>query len=248
MKTNETTFQNSTLYNRAHHNEQNPFTVITNTLINDSRLTVVELGLMIKILSNSENYIFNSVYTQQTSGIGKDKYNQSLKKLISLGYISKKAKNKGGWLWVINETPNIPTELTQISSLEESEINDSLETLNNEMIEFNEQPEQDTKINQPEQSEQTTYDKTMIFEEFENYINTNTWNDDNNYYIAEHRIESLIQDYQYSKLEIIRDNFEELRARKQLNWKDYTKIESKLKWLHHYQQVKPEQVAETLPF
>lgn len=108
METNKLSFNNDTQYNRAMH--ENKYTVITNDLINDLRLSPIEIGIMVMILSNSDSFIFNSTLMQKRSTLGKVMFYNSMKKLIEFGYIQKKAKVKGGWLWTINETPVTPTE------------------------------------------------------------------------------------------------------------------------------------------
>ncbi len=96
---------NTTKYNKALHDDKHPFLVVSNELIKDRRLTDEELGLMIRILNNSDGYVFNSTYFQKhVSSQGENRYYKSLKHLQELGYIVKIPK-QGGIDWIINEVP-----------------------------------------------------------------------------------------------------------------------------------------------
>lgn len=98
-------FKNETKLNRTAHDENNFYTCVSNQLIKDERLTIIEVGIMVKLLSNSDGWIFNSSYFKTTLGIGKDLYFKSIKHLVELGYINK-IRYQGGVRWIINETPN----------------------------------------------------------------------------------------------------------------------------------------------
>lgn len=92
--------------------------MVSSKVITDPRLTDEELGLFLKILNNSDDYIFNSSYFQaQVSSQGERKYYKSLKHLQELGYIIKKPK-LGGIDWVINEIPDnvIPNKSTDANN------------------------------------------------------------------------------------------------------------------------------------
>lgn len=89
--------------NREKH--KNKYTVITNNLIRDERLNVIEIGIMAKILSNDDTkYILNMKTLQKESNIGEDSFYKATKHLTQLGYISK-TRIKGGVKWSINEIP-----------------------------------------------------------------------------------------------------------------------------------------------
>lgn len=101
----ERTFKNKTKIVRAEHDKDNHFTCISNRLIQDTRLNVYELGIMLKILSNSDEYVLHTTYLAKQVGISQGKFNKAIKHLISIGYINKE-HIQGGWLWTINEIPN----------------------------------------------------------------------------------------------------------------------------------------------
>jgi hypothetical protein len=101
------TYNNKTEYIRDSHKSN--FMVISNNLVNDSRLNVIDIGIMTKLLSNSNTYIFNSEYfLKNISGINKKLYRDSIKKLQSLGYLQKK-RIQDGVIWSIIEVPNSVT-------------------------------------------------------------------------------------------------------------------------------------------
>lgn len=112
----ERTFKNKTKIVRAEHDKDNHFTCISNKLIQDTRLNVYELGIMLKILSNSDDYVLHTTYLAKQVGISQGKFNKAIKHLISIGYINKE-QIQGGWLWTINE---IPIPLKSDSSPKES--------------------------------------------------------------------------------------------------------------------------------
>jgi hypothetical protein len=103
-------YKNTTIYKRCTHSEEHPFTMVSNYLIRElqaedpkRRIDFTELGFMVYLLSNSDNFIFNSEYTQKKiSGIGQDKYYQTVKHLQKLGYL-KKTRKEGGINWIISE-------------------------------------------------------------------------------------------------------------------------------------------------
>lgn len=232
------------------------YTIIPNSITQSKSLTFDAIGVLTYLLSLPSDWSIVKTNLHKQIHITEYRLDKAFKELIKNNYISTSRKQtQNGWVYTYNVYP-VPTETP----------NNTLEILSKEMEEFKTILEEEiTATEQPikhvdqlpiieniielEAAEQATDINTPIYEEFENYINTNVWENDN-YYIAEHRITSLTDNYDYSKLEVIRDNFEALRERKQLNWKDYKKIEDKLKWLHHYQQViiKPEPIKERLPF
>jgi hypothetical protein len=100
-------FKNSTVYYREQHNAKHPYTVLTNQIIEDDRLNATEKGLMYMILSNSDEYVFNSDYLQKISGLGKVTYFNAIKHLQEFGYLIKRAVSTGGYRWTILESKNI---------------------------------------------------------------------------------------------------------------------------------------------
>jgi predicted transcriptional regulator len=216
-------------------NTDESYTIIPNSILQSQTLTFDAKGVLSYLLSLPTDWsIVKSILHEQV-GITEYRLNKAFKELVDKNYITTyKKQTQSGWVYTYNvyPTPFIKTsteekkETIQAEALQaeapeqkQIEISNSIETLNTEMKEF---------------EEQQTTEHEQLFSEFESYINTNTWVNDN-YYIADHRIETLTQDYDYDKLVIIKDHFQELRDRKQLVWKDYKKIEDKLKWLHHYQ-------------
>ena len=97
-------FRNTTKYNRSLHDENNTYSCIANSLTNNDNLNAIEKGLMLMILSNSDEYIFNSTFLFKRSGLSRRLYFDSIDNLILLGYIQK-YKIASGWNWIINETP-----------------------------------------------------------------------------------------------------------------------------------------------
>lgn len=101
----EKKYLNKTTYNRVEHCKTHPYTKISNYLIDDERLNVIEKGIMLELLKNSDTYIFNNDYFQKyVSGIGEDRYNKAKANLIKYGYIEQ-IRIYGGWNYVINEVP-----------------------------------------------------------------------------------------------------------------------------------------------
>ncbi|MBN2835295.1 MAG: hypothetical protein JXR48_10045, partial [Candidatus Delongbacteria bacterium] len=123
-------YVNTTHYNTAPHDDKHPFLVISNEIIKDQRLSDEELGLMIRILNNSESYVFNSSYFQaHVSSLGERRYYKSLKHLQELGYIIKKPK-QGGIDWIINEVPsNVITDKPKDANNNGSRLEDGVSTV-----------------------------------------------------------------------------------------------------------------------
>lgn len=167
--------KNLTNYNRADHGTTNNYTVISNQLINDNNLNVIDKGIMLMILSNSDNFIYNSIVMQKKSGIGKIAFYSSIKKLITLGYINKQAI-QGGYIWTINEAPIIAEQpqqpMEEQQPTEEAIIEPSVEPIEeististNEIINVNKEP-----INKCD-----TIDEKKLFSEITDYINSDAY-------------------------------------------------------------------------
>lgn len=89
--------------NRAPH--KSGYTVITNLLIRDERLTALDKGIMLMILANdSTKYVLNTTVLHKSTGLGKTSFYGSIEKLRELGYINK-LRFQGGVRWIINEIP-----------------------------------------------------------------------------------------------------------------------------------------------
>ncbi len=110
-------YKNTTVYIRESHNEEYPFTVVSNHLVNDDRLNVTDKGIMLMILSNSDSYVLNVTYLQKESGIGKVLFNKSMKKLQELGYLLKKPIRNGGYKWIVMESTLIYDDLQKLGYL-----------------------------------------------------------------------------------------------------------------------------------
>jgi hypothetical protein len=110
-------YKNKTVYIRESHNEENPYTTISNLLVKDERLTASEKGLMLMILSNANYYVFNSSFLQKESGLGKVQFNKCMKRLQELGYLLKKPLKNGGYKWIVMESTIIFNDLQKIGYL-----------------------------------------------------------------------------------------------------------------------------------
>jgi hypothetical protein len=110
-------FKNKTVYIRESYNEEHPYTIISNYLVKDNRLTATEKGLMLMILSNKNIYVLNSSYLQKESGLGKVQFNKSMKKLQQLGYLLKKPVKNGGYKWIVMESTIIFEDVQKIGYL-----------------------------------------------------------------------------------------------------------------------------------
>jgi hypothetical protein len=97
-------YKNETQYRRTTKDQEHPFTIISQTLIRDTNLNLIEVGIMTYFLSHDDSYILNMTYVQKISGIGQDVFNKSIKHLIELGYVLK-VPYFGGVCWIINEIP-----------------------------------------------------------------------------------------------------------------------------------------------
>jgi hypothetical protein len=116
---------NKTNLNRA-KNETNS-TSISNSLINDKRLSLIELGIMVKVLSTDDDFIFNSTNFKKDLSIGDDRYNKAITNLIEYGYIEKN-RLQSGFQWVFNEVADEQENL----AIKEIEIETPLIKQNNE--------------------------------------------------------------------------------------------------------------------
>ena len=78
---------NRTTILRAPKDKDNPFTRISNALINDKRLSDAEVGIMVRILANADEWIINKELQQKKSLLTEGSFNASWKNLIKYGYI-----------------------------------------------------------------------------------------------------------------------------------------------------------------
>ena len=101
--------RNTTIYHRSVKDKNNYYTMISNKLVKDDRLSFIEVGIMTWILSNNDSFILNKGFIQKRSGLGRTVFNRAWKALEDLGYIqSYKAMISGQgsvYQYTINETP-----------------------------------------------------------------------------------------------------------------------------------------------
>jgi len=76
---------NSTKYVRSPRDRDNPFTRISNSI---AKLPAVEAGIMLQILSNSDDWVINKEVIKKRSGLGRDGFKGAWNSLKSKGYIS----------------------------------------------------------------------------------------------------------------------------------------------------------------
>lgn len=99
-----------------------------------TKLPIIESGIMFKILSNTNEWIFNKDIFQNNSGIGKDRFERAWNNLIKLGYITQEKISDGksfGWNYTFTESPTgeiRPSENTM------SEISDNGKTMDGKGI------------------------------------------------------------------------------------------------------------------
>lgn len=88
------------------------YTRISNDLINDSRLSLKEKGIMLHILSKPDNWILNIKEIANNNQDGEKAVYSGIKKLKEYGYIVLKPvynefKKITSWIYYINESPSI---------------------------------------------------------------------------------------------------------------------------------------------
>jgi hypothetical protein len=103
--------KNQTQFNRAKKDKENLYNCFS-TNLND--LPIIELGIMIKILSNSDDWIINKLYLQKNSGLGRVQFSRAWNNLVKLGYITEQPI-QGGWLYIITENPH-STKMTSVKN------------------------------------------------------------------------------------------------------------------------------------
>ena len=113
MKTKKT-IKNEIAYFRYKHDKAHPYAMISMSLLNDSRLSYLELGLMMKALSNADDFSFVASYNQEQSGFGQDAFYKGSKHLQELGYLIKTPKVGGGWKWIVIESKDTIETLKEL--------------------------------------------------------------------------------------------------------------------------------------
>jgi len=108
---------NNTTYVRSPRNKENPFTRISNSI---AKLPAVEAGIMLQILSNSDDWVINKEVVRDRSGLGKDRFKKAWNHLKTLGYISiKQIPSQNGKIryeYTIYENPGVLNPPSEIES------------------------------------------------------------------------------------------------------------------------------------
>jgi len=78
---------NRTIIIRSPKDKDNPFTRISNLLINDHRLSGTEVGVMVRLLANADDWIINKTFEEKKSRLTRGGFNTAWKNLIAYGYI-----------------------------------------------------------------------------------------------------------------------------------------------------------------
>lgn len=117
---------NKTIYNRAKHSDEEHFTIISNTIVKDIRLNFTEKGLMLYLLSNSDEFVVNKSVIIKTSGLGRKAIDNAFTKLKELNYIQYFYKNNIH-TWIINESPEYcpKSNTTKVTSQKYNHSSDS---------------------------------------------------------------------------------------------------------------------------
>jgi hypothetical protein len=105
-------YTNTTKIYRAPHDNKHHYLKISYNLLLDSRLTLDELGIMIKILKNSSpTHVLYMDKLKQECGLGADRFYKATKNLQKYGYLKKFSK-QGSTRWLIYESPFTTKENT----------------------------------------------------------------------------------------------------------------------------------------
>lgn len=95
-------YTNTTTYNRAIHDTTHNYLMLSYNFLDDDRLNVIEIGIMILILKKSDDYVLNIIFLKKQCGIGDDRFYKAIKNLQNYGYLNKKNK-QGSTDWIVNE-------------------------------------------------------------------------------------------------------------------------------------------------
>ena len=68
-------------------NRRTPYTTISNTPLQDKRLSLEAVGLLVCVLSLPENWLFNRKHARERFNIGREKLDRILRELKDMGYI-----------------------------------------------------------------------------------------------------------------------------------------------------------------
>ena len=78
---------NKTRIIRSLKDKEHPFTRISNRLICDQKLSDTEVGIMVRILANSDDWIISKEYQQKRSLLTRGNFNTAWRNLVANGYI-----------------------------------------------------------------------------------------------------------------------------------------------------------------
>lgn len=91
---------------------QRDFTIVSNSVCNDSRLSMRALGLLVRLLSRPDNWRTNSELLAREFGCGRDQMRAVLHELVEAGYmaLAKFQDEKGRWgsVWRVYDEPQAP--------------------------------------------------------------------------------------------------------------------------------------------
>ena len=92
---------------RVEHNSN--FTVMSNEHLRDQRLSLRAIGLMSKMLSNSDTYTYSIRTLEQSCKEGRDAISSALKELEACGYLEREQQRKSGSFaacdYILHELP-----------------------------------------------------------------------------------------------------------------------------------------------
>lgn len=121
---------NSTVYNRATHDNNNPYAKISLKVKYDSRLSFIHKGIMFEILSNADSFRIVKKNLQSISGLGRPAFDRAWSQLVEFGYI-RKIQYGIDYQWVIFEVSENDTPENDIRMFESEHTSVLIRTSNN---------------------------------------------------------------------------------------------------------------------
>ena len=114
--------KNTTVIHRT--KKINNFTVLNNSMINDSRLKYCDIGVMSYLLSKPDNWIINQENVEKTHGDGRMAIRSSFVRLMDSGYITRdKVSNADGtYYWSYNLFDASDTKSGEISEFNQGSV------------------------------------------------------------------------------------------------------------------------------
>ena len=95
-------YNNTTEYVRAIHDINHYYVSFSYNLLNDQRLSLEEIAIIIMILKNNDSYILNMNYLMKTSKIGQISFYKAIRNLQKFGYLEK-MRGYGTTKWIVRE-------------------------------------------------------------------------------------------------------------------------------------------------